>query len=294
MRVSDCVDSLRRALRSPEVRHHPIRAISRRMRWRWHWAHSAGTPIVINPWWRNLKIALPNTSNAALLFYRTHSDESLAWLLQALLSPRMTFLDVGAHIGAFTLVGAKMVGNEGKVFAIEPLPPCAEAIRRNAAMNGMDNVRVYEGALCERSGRIGFQSDSQRSGGWIAANPSEAAFETPCWTLDDFLRSAGITRVDVMKLDASGNEIAALRGGAETLRSGRLGALVMKLYHPSVTQARFGYDSRESLSLLREWGFQSKLIIGLEAFPIFHPEDLDGHYDHLTYARTLVATYGSQ
>jgi hypothetical protein len=48
------------------------------MRWRWHWAHSAGTPVVINPWWRNLKIALPNTINAALLFYRTHSDESLA------------------------------------------------------------------------------------------------------------------------------------------------------------------------------------------------------------------------
>jgi len=294
MNVSDCVDRLRRILRSPEVRRHPIRAISRRMRWRWHWRHPSSTPIVIDPWWRNLKIALPNTSNAALLFYRTHSDESLAWLLQALLSPRMTFLDVGAHIGAFTLVGAKMVGNEGKVIAIEPLPPCAEAIRRNAAMNGMANVRVYEGALCERSGRIGFQADPQRSGGWIATNPGEVAFETPCWTLDEFLHSAGITRVDVMKLDASGNEIAALRGGAETLRSGRLAALVMKLYHPSVTQARFGYNSRDSVSLLHQWGFQTKLIIEQEAFPIFDSKDLDGHYDHLTYARTLVATYGPQ
>jgi FkbM family methyltransferase len=260
------------------------------MRWRLHWARSPGTPVVINAWWRNLKIALPHTSNAALLFYRTHSDECLAWLLQALLSPRMTFLDVGAHVGAFTLVGAKMVGNEGKVIAIEPLPPCAEAIRRNAAMNGMDNVKVYEGALCDYSGRIGFQSDSQRSGGWIAVRPDQVAFETQCWTLDDFFRSAGLTRVDVMKLDASGNEFTALRGGAETLRRGGVGALVMKLYNPRVTQERFGYDSRKSLSLLREWGFQSKLIIGLEAFPIFSPDDVDRHFDRLIYARTLVAT----
>ena len=290
MRLLKYVDKIRRGLRRPEVRRHPLRAISRRMLWRLHWLCSPGTPVVINPWWRDLKIALPHTDNASLLFYRTHSDEGLAWLLQALLSPRMTFLDVGAHIGAFTLVGGKMVGTEGKVLAIEPLPPCAEAIRRNAAMNGMNNVKVYEGALCDYSGRIGFQSDSQRSSGWIATKPNHVAFETQCWTLDDFFRSAGITRVDVMKLDASGNELAALRGGAKTFRSGEVGTLVMKLYHPSVTQERFGYDSRESLSLLREWGFQSKLLIGLEASPIFCPDDVVGHFDRLTYCRTLVAT----
>ncbi len=236
-----------------------------------------------------MRIALPHTNNAALVFYRTHSDEGLAWLLQALLSPRMTFLDVGAHIGAFTLVGAKMVGNEGKVIAIEPLPPCAEAIRRNAAMNGMDNVRVYEGALCSYSGRIGFQSDPQRSGGWIAANPDRVAFESQCWTLDDFFRSAGIVKADVVKLDASGNELAALRGGAETLRSGGVGTLVMKLYNPDVSRERFGYDSHQSLRLLHEWGFQMKLVYRQEAFPIFRMEDVDSHFDRLVYCHLLVA-----
>ena len=284
------MDSVRRGLRRSEVRRHPIRAISRRMLWRWHWKRSPGTPMVINAWWRDLRIALPNTSNAALLFYRTHSDEGLAWLLQALLSPRMTFLDVGAHVGAFTLVGATMVGNEGKVLAVEPLPACVEAIRRNAAMNGMDNVKVYEGVLCDRSERIGFLSDSQQSAGWIATSPAQAAFETQGWTLDDFLQSAGITRVDVMKLDASGNELSVLRGGAKTFRGGGVGTLVMKLYHPTVTKERFGYDCRESLSLLREWEFQLKLLIGLEAFPIFCPEDAVGHFDRLIYSRTLVAT----
>jgi FkbM family methyltransferase len=289
MVILNYVDSIRRGLRRPEVRRHPIRAISRRLLWRWHWKRSPGTPIVINDWWRNLKIALPHTNNAALLFYRGHSDECLLWLLQALLSPRMTFLDVGAHIGAFTLVGAKMVGNEGKVIAIEPLPPCAEAIRRNAAMNAMDNVKVYEGAFCNYSGKVGFKSDTERTGGWIAANADSVAFEAPCWTLDDFLPYAGLRGVDVFKLDASGNELSVLLGGAKTLRNGGVGTLVMKLYHPEITQERFRYDSHESLRLLRECGFQMKLVYGQDAFPIFRPEDVDNHFDRLVYARLLVA-----
>ena len=214
----------------------------------------------------------------------------MLWLLQALLLPRMTFLDVGAHIGEFTLVGAKMVGNEGKVVALEPMPPCADAIRRNAAMNAMDHVKVYVGALCDYTGKIGFASDSERSGGWIAASPDRVAFEAQCWTLDDFLQLAGLPRVDVLKLDTSGNELSALRGGAETLRGGRVGALVMKLYNPQVTRERFGYDSHESLRLLHEWGFKMKLVCRQDAFPVFRPEDVDSHFDRLVYCHLLVAT----
>ena len=289
MGILKYVDSIHRGLRRPEVRRHPVRAISRRLLWRLHWKRSPGTPIVLNDWWRNLTITLPHTSNAALVFYRRHSDEGMLWLLQALLSPRMTFLDVGAHIGEFTLIGAAMVGNEGKVVAMEPMLPCAEVIRRNAAINAMDQVKVYNGALCDYSGKVGFMSDSGRSAGWIAAGPARVAFEAQCWTLDDFLPYAGIARVDVLKLDTNGNELATLRGGAKTLCGGKVGTLVIKLYHPDVTRERFGYDSHESLRLLREWGFQMKLVHRQDAFPISHPEDVDSHFDRLVYCHLLVA-----
>jgi FkbM family methyltransferase len=290
MGLQKYMDSLQRGLRRPEVRRHPVQAIARRLMWRWHWKRHPGAPIVLQDWWRDVKIALPHTSNAALLYYRTHSDEGLLWLLQALLAPRMTFLDVGAHIGAFTLIGAKMVGHDGKVIAIEPMPPCAEAIRRNAAMNAMASVQVYQGALCDYSGRVGFMSDAERSGGWIAASADRVAFESPCWTLDDFFPYAGLTRVDVLKLDTSGNELAALRGGAQTLRAGRVGTLIMKLYNPDVIRERFDYDPQESLRLLRECGFEMKLVTGHEAFPIFGTEDVDTHFDRLVYSHLLVAT----
>ncbi len=289
MRFHEYLDSIRRGLRRPEVRRHPIQAIARRILWRWHWKRSPGAPIVIENWWRGLKIALPHTSNASLLFFRTHSDPTLVSLLQGLLSPRMTFLDVGAHIGEFTLIGAKMVGEQGQVIALEPLPPCAQAIRRNAALNALANVKVFEGALCHYSGRIGFTSDPEQSAGWIAAGPQRVAFEARCWTLDDFLPYANVTAVDVIKLDASGNELAVLRGGAETLCGGRGGTLVMKLYNPGITRARFGYDSRQSVALLRQWGCPLKLVVRRQAFPILHPEEVNRHFDRLVYSHLLVA-----
>ena len=288
--IKKYVDSIRRGLRRPEIRQHPIRAISRRLLWQWHWKRSPESPILLHNWWRNLKIALPHTSNASLLFYRTHSDPGLVWLLQTLLYPGMTFLDVGAHIGEFTLIGAHMVGAEGRTISIEPLPPCAEAIRRNASMNGLSQVKVHDGALCGYTGKIGFQSDSERSAGWIASQPAQAAFEAPCWTLDDFLPSAGIGKADVVKLDAGGNELAVLRGGAKSFGNGKIGVLVMKLYHPNVTRERFGYDSHESIGLLREWGFELKLMVRQDAFPLFCPEDMDAHFDSLNYSHLLVAT----
>ena len=127
------------------------------------------------------------------------------------------------------------------------------------------------------------------SSGWIASSADRVAFEAQCWTLDDFLQHAGITRVDVLKLDAAGNELVALRGGEKAFRGGKVGTLVMKLYDSHVTRERFGYDSRDSVRLLREWGFQMKLVHLQDAFPILHPEDLDLHFDRLVSSHILVA-----
>lgn len=260
--------------------------------WRWHWRRSPGTPVLLDKWWRNLKIALPHTTNASLLFYRTNSDPSLVWLLQVLLHPRMTFLDIGAHIGEFTLIGAEMVRGDGRAIAVEPLSPCAEAIRHNAVLNGLSQVTVHNGAICDYTGKIGFQSDAERTAGWISTQPNQVTFETPCWTLDDFLPVAVIARADVVKLDAGGNELAVLRGGQQSLKEGGVGALVMKLYHPKVTRQRFGYDAHESVELLNDWGFKLKLLKEQGAFPITRPEEMNPHFDDLVYCHLLLATKG--
>ena len=284
MNLKALMDSLQRGLRRPDVRQHPFRAISRRLGWRRHWKNSS-SPILISPWWRELQIILPHTGNAALIYYRTLSYPSLVALLQTLLFPGMTFVDVGAHIGEYTLIGAHMVGATGKVCAIEPIPACVEGLRRNVSINKLDQVSVHTGALSASSGKIGFLSDSGNSG-WIAATPAQVVFETPTWALDDFLPHAKLERADVIKLDAGGNELDVLRGGSKTLQHS---TMVMKLYHPSVTQARFGYPCHDSIKLLLEMGLKLKIMVRGEVFPIHRPEDIDAHFDRLDYCHVILA-----
>jgi hypothetical protein len=153
------------------------------------------------------------------------------------------------------------------------------------SINKLDQVAVYGGTLSARSGKIGFLADSGNSG-WIATDPDQVVFETPTWALDDFLPHAGIERADVIKLDAGGNELDVLRGGSKTLQHS---TLVMKLYHPSVTQARFGYPSHDSIKLLFEMGLEVKIMVRGEVFPIYRPEDIDGHFDRLDYCHVILA-----
>jgi hypothetical protein len=67
--------------------------------------------------------------------------------LAEVLTPGGVFYDVGANIGFFSTLGARLVGPGGHVFAFESFPRCAERARHNTAMNGFDNVSVVEAAV---------------------------------------------------------------------------------------------------------------------------------------------------
>jgi len=105
--------NLRRLLNAPDLRASPFRAILKRVLWRWRWMRR-------NDLWQisldnGMSILLPNTGPAALIFYQGSSEPSLAVYLESFLRPGMVFLDVGAHIGEFSLRAAKCVGPGGHV-----------------------------------------------------------------------------------------------------------------------------------------------------------------------------------
>ncbi|HUJ72235.1 MAG TPA: FkbM family methyltransferase [Verrucomicrobiae bacterium] len=291
MTFQSLADSARRGLRRPEVRRHPVHAVARRVAWRWHWKRHPGVPILLKDWWRGMSIELPHTGNAALVYYRCHADPLQVHLMEENLKPGMTVLDIGAHIGAYTLVAAKAVGQAGRVHAIEPLPPCVRAIRRNAEINGFGYMHGYEAAIGERAGTVCFQSDPERTAGWMTDKADATTFETPCWTLDEFCKEHHVQRVDFIKLDAGSNELAALRGGEATLNGKPKPILLAKLYHPRVTEERFHYRPHETVALLLKWGYKLTVVIDeRDQRPITSPEQIDSCFDPLIYTRLLLAT----
>lgn len=118
--------------------------------------------------------------------------------------------DVGANVGFLTAIGARHVGAEGAVYAFEPSPETATALRRNLVRNGLENVMVIERAVAAEVGVARLDSDDPltarlgTSGIWV---------ET---TTIDAMRSE-LRPPDVVKIDVEGAEADVLRGMRATL-----------------------------------------------------------------------------
>lgn len=135
--------------------------------------------------------------------------------LRAWLRPGMTFLDIGAHVGYMSLLGAAAVGPAGTVIAVEASPPNAALLRANLAANRAANVEVVEAAASDRSGRVELSLSPWNTGDNRAYPvPEMERVEVPAVRLDDVL---GGRRVDVVKVDTQGTDHRALRGLSATL-----------------------------------------------------------------------------
>lgn len=180
--------------------------------------------------------------------------------LKQVLRPGMTFVDVGACKGDFTLFAAAAVGSAGRVVAVEPEPGNVTWLRKSIARNDARNVEVAEMALSDQRGqailhRADVTAGVQVSSGWHSlvggghGQGDEIVIATE--TLDGLLDALGITRVDVLKIDVEGWEEAVLAGAKRTLSGQRPPILMMDL-HPGLgvsplviarTLANYGYET---------------------------------------------------
>lgn len=132
-----------------------------------------------------------------------------------------TVVDAGANIGAVTVFMSRLVGENGRVIAVEMMPDTAARLRNTIALNALNNVVLVEKALSERGGEIVVATVEPGLHGQASiANPDRAGRETTTvevetTTLEAVLSDAG--DVTVLKLDLEGAEPAALRGAGRAL-----------------------------------------------------------------------------
>ena len=174
----------------------------------------------------------------------------------ALLSPGMTVMDIGANVGQFTLVAAGRVGPNGRVHAFEPTPELATHILSNLELNGLENVTVNEIAVSEVAGRAMLHFAEPGDPGEnsiVNLVPGSQALEVSTITLDGYVASRGIGRVDVIKMDIEGAEMPALRGARDLLSGDDSPVLVLEC-HPK-TLAFTGQSPDDMLRLLDSYGY---------------------------------------
>lgn len=128
-------------------------------------------------------------------------------------------VDVGAHVGFFTLLAARLIGPGGHVHAFEPIPTNFDALDRNLRMNGYTWVSALRAAVSDAPGVVSLGLDQARLVGTSTADFSVggelSSIEAPAVTLDDIVGAD--EHVRLLKIDAEGHEPQVLAGAATIL-----------------------------------------------------------------------------
>jgi FkbM family methyltransferase len=154
-----------------------------------------------------------------------HQHEPLtSKLIESLLQPSDTFIDVGSHVGWFSLLAARKVGKKGKVISIDPQPYNCERVMTNAMLNGFDNVLVVPTALGDANDFVTVAQQTARDKARFTlagpgVNDTSVRYYCPTTRLDTLLARLGVTSAKLMKLDVEGFERQVLAGAASALRS---------------------------------------------------------------------------
>lgn len=166
-------------------------------------------------------------------------------------------LDVGAHIGLYTLLMARVVGPGGRVTAVEPAPENLDYLRANIRGNRFeDRVEVIAAAATDRGGSVSFHLTGSSDSHGLHPHPNtptKKIVTLPAVRLDDVLE-----RVDFVKIDTEGAELSTLAGMTRLLaRPGPLAALVE--WAPEC-QANAGYGLTDLADFLLGLGFQVSVL----------------------------------
>ena len=136
------------------------------------------------------------------------------------LRPGSVFFDVGANVGFLTVLGARLVGREGKVYAFEPVATNADYVRRNCRVNGFSHVQVHEMAVSNHCGPGQLNLAAYSGGAALAsadAPPDPAGTQlVELVTIDVTVERDGFAPPHLIKIDVEGAELEVLQGMAAT------------------------------------------------------------------------------
>jgi FkbM family methyltransferase len=209
---------------------------------------------------------------------------------QLYLRPGDTVVDCGAHVGLYSAIAARLVGDEGRVVAVEPNPATAALLRRNLA--GARSARVVEAALGagERHATLHLGKTGNSAFDSVTDSASEfrgdEVVEVAAMSLDELLASVGSPKVELLKLDVEGHELRILEGAMASIRAGRLPLMIVEF---TEANARAAGGTRALAAALRELGYRLHRLDPVALRLVSEPERETYGYDNLFAAADVAA-----
>jgi FkbM family methyltransferase len=186
-------------------------------------------------------------------------------LFERILRPGDSCVDIGAHVGYHSLVAARLVGEGGRVFSVDPQPYNCAKILTNAELNGFTNITVVVAAVDEADGFTLLKNQSRQDKARLTlagpgVNDGATTFVVPKITLRWLLETYKLRTVNLLKIDVEGFELEALKGAGDEMRA----------IENIVFEVLPGEDADKTSAIerkLRDCGFQMFDVDGAEWRP---------------------------
>jgi FkbM family methyltransferase len=223
------------------------------------------------PWGESLRIAVPPSGDDIgdnLQIHGAHFPPTFDLAL-AMVEPGSVVLDLGAHLGTFALAAA---ARGLRVIAVEASPRNADFLCASAQANGFDDIIVARAAVSDAPGTVRFREEG--AWGQITEGWAPGVVEVPAQPVSTVLSDHNVERIDLVKLDVEGSEMAVARGMGDLLIGPDAPPVVYE--SNAHTLRMFGATPEDLIEAFAQRGYASYLIGGGDLTPVsrewFQPE----------------------
>jgi FkbM family methyltransferase len=212
-----------------------------------------------------MELVIPSDDAGLIAYVERHGAEFIepgtCSVIQSLLAPGDVAVDIGANCGIHAVVMGKAVGETGIVYAFEPTPNVAAALRFTALLSGLRHMQIYPMAVLDKPKRTKLFSFNHSPENSVFANfdvnaQSVTSIDVEACSLDSFFPEG--TRVDLIKADVEGAEPLVFKGMQRVIQENPQIKIIMEM-SPSHFE-RSGISLKEFFSLLLEQGFAVQAI----------------------------------
>tara|TARA_Y100000590_G_scaffold432073_1_gene547644 strand:+ start:669 stop:1556 length:888 start_codon:yes stop_codon:yes gene_type:complete len=181
------------------------------------------------------------------------------------IKPGDIVLDIGAHIGYFTLILAKYVGDKGLVCAFEPEPKNFKLLSKNVQVNNYKNVILTNKAVSNKNEKCLLYVGQESSGANRIYEPKKSLSQkfqtvtTETIVLDDFFKNKeNLDKISFIKMDMEGAEYKAILGMDLLFEKNKKISILTEFSKKSIEDS--GHTSLEFIDFFYNNGFQVNLL----------------------------------
>ena len=194
-----------------------------------------------------------------ILIDKKEIEPSVTRIFRAVVKEGMTVADIGANIGYYTLLSARLVGTAGKVYAFEPSPENYSLLTKSIRENKYDYATAVQKGVSNKVEKTWLFMDRDNFGNntMVAGteHASDGSIEIETTTMDAYFSNG--KKIDLIKIDVEGAEGLVIDGAKKILENPDV-KIIMEFW--PYGQEKLGNNPKELLTTLRNWGFKIKLI----------------------------------